>query len=91
MNETIKNLEKIFGSENVSASDVDKLMYSFDASQRQGKTHVVVWPKNASQIQELIKYALDAKLDIVPRGGGTGLVGGCVPDNSVVVDVSKMN
>ena len=66
----------------------EMLSYDTDASRLVGKALKVVFPKTGKEIENIIKTS---KLDIVPRGGGTGLMGGSVPNNSLVVDVSKMN
>ncbi len=62
--------------------------YNTDASRLIGKAEKVAFPKKIEEVQELVKKA---KLDVVPRGAGTGLVGGCIPDNSLVLDMGKMN
>jgi FAD/FMN-containing dehydrogenase len=62
--------------------------YNSDASRIVGKAEKVFLPKTVEEIQQIMK---STNLDIVPRGSGTSLVGGCVPNNSVVVDLSKMN
>lgn len=79
------------GSENVSQKEVDRIAYSSDASRIRGKADTIVWPKTLEDIRHIIAYAKRHKLNIVPRGAGTGLVGGAVPQNSVVVDLCKMN
>ncbi len=62
--------------------------YDTDASRLVGTARKVVFPKTVEEVQNIIKTS---NLDIVPRGAGSGLLGGCVPDNSVVVDMNKMN
>lgn len=62
--------------------------YDSDASQLVGKTEKVVFPKNTKEVSEIIRVT---NMDIVPRGAGTGLCGGCVPNSSLVMDMSKMN
>ena len=62
--------------------------YDTDASRLVGKAEKVAFPKKIEQVQEIVKTS---KLDIVPRGAGTGLVGGCIPHNSLVLDMGKMN
>ena len=66
----------------------EMICYNADASGLKGVAERVVFPNNIKQIQGIIKAPA---IDIVPRGAGSGLVGGCVPNNSVVVDMSKMN
>jgi len=62
--------------------------YNTDASGLVGNVERVFFPEKSEDVKKVVK---DAKLDIVPRGAGTGLVGGCVPNNSIIVDMSKMN
>ena len=62
--------------------------YNTDASRLVGKVEKVAFPKKIGQVQEIVKTS---KLDIVPRGAGTGLVGGCIPNNSLILDMGKMN
>jgi len=70
-----------------SKSDINKIVYSTDASGEQGKVSRVVFPTTIAEIKDLIRK----NKNLVLRGGGSGLVGGAVPLNSVVIDFSKMN
>ena len=40
---------------------------------------VVVYPTRSDQLPELLEFARDEGLPVVPRGSGTGLSGGSVP------------
>lgn len=83
--------EKIVGKENVSEGEVERLVYSQDASQLQGEARIVVWPQSAAQVSDVVKLALKLGTDLVARGGGTSLVGGVIPENSIVLDMSRMD
>ena len=61
--------------------------YETDASQIKGKATDVILPKTITEIQNIVKQ----ENNITPRGGGTGLVGGAVPQDGIVVDLSKLN
>lgn len=63
--------------------------YETDASGLKGKPEKVFIPENIAEVQSLVRE----NECVVPRGGGTGLVGGCVPrgEKPVVVDISKLN
>ncbi len=65
----------------------EKVCYNTDASRLIGKAEKVVLPKNIEEVKQIVK---SANLDIVPRGAGTGFVGGAIPHDSIVVDMSKM-
>jgi len=73
---------------NVRKEDIDKIVYSTDASMIKGESISIIYPENIEEIRRIVRGARE---DIVPRGGGSGLVGGAVPQNSIVVDLSKMN
>ncbi len=69
------------------AEDKHLIAYSTDASQIQGKVASVLFPKSVEEIRQAISIASN----IVIRGGASGLAGGAVPNNSIVLDMSKMN
>jgi FAD/FMN-containing dehydrogenase len=62
--------------------------YNEDASRIVGSAERVVFPRSIGEVQQIVN---SLKLDLVPRGAGTGLVGGCHCNNSVVVDMSRMD
>jgi len=66
----------------------ETVCYESDASQLRGDVEKVVFAKSVNDIQKIVKTT---GIDIIPRGAGTGLVGGCVPNNSIIIDLGKMN
>lgn len=64
-------------------------IYETDSSQLKGKALDVVTPKTILEVRNIVAKSRR----IVPRGGGTGLAGGCVPQNGVdlVLDLSKLD
>lgn len=83
-------LEDIFGKD-YSDDQIDLLTISGDASGLKGKATAIVWPTDEAQIHKLIQHANRKNLNLTIRGAGTGLAGGCVPEDSIVIDMSKMN
>jgi glycolate oxidase len=52
----------------------------------------VVFPTTTEQVVELVKLLAARDIQIVPRGSGTGLTGGCVAfENGVVISTTRMN
>lgn len=52
---------------------------------------VVVKPKNALEVSNILKFANERKIPVFIRGGGTGLSGGCVPTrNGIVISTERM-
>lgn len=53
---------------------------------------VVVLPRTAEQVSEIVKLANRHRIPVVPRAGGTGLCDGAVPlRGGILVDVKRMN
>jgi|SRR3989344_7896060 len=73
---------------NAKKEEIEKIVYKTDASQIPGELAGVIIPESIGEIETLVKQS---QIDLVPRGAGTGLVGGSVPQNSVVVDLSRLN
>jgi FAD/FMN-containing dehydrogenase len=63
------------------------IVYEIDASRSRGKSLKIMYPTTEEEIQAIIKDATD----IVPRGSGTNLVNGSLPNNSVVVEMRGLN
>lgn len=62
--------------------------YTTDASMLFGEVKKVVFPKNVEELKKIIKTS---NSDIVPRGAGSNLTGGTVPNKSIIIDMGKMN
>jgi len=74
-----------------SEAEAEKIVYSTDSSCIKGNALAITWPENPEQLQKLVRFALREKISLVPRGGGTSLVGGAVPQNAVVIDIARLN
>ncbi len=66
---------------------IDVRPYEFDASGVSGKASDVENPKSITEIKKIVQL----HDHICIRGGGSGLVGGAVPQDDVVIDLSKLN
>jgi FAD/FMN-containing dehydrogenase len=64
------------------------LIYSTDASAYRELPIAVALPKTNSDIKELISFANQHKLTLIPRGAGTSLAGQVV-GKGIIVDVSR--
>ena len=64
------------------------LMYATDASAYREFPHAICWPKSKNDLLELIIYAKNSNLTLIPRGAGTSLAGQVV-GNGIVVDFSR--
>lgn len=84
-------MKKIFDIFEASDSADDRLVYAYDSSGVKGDAQLVVWSRDVLDIRKLISLANRLNFHIVPRGAGTGLVAGAVPQEAVVLDLSRMN
>lgn len=84
-------LSEVVGKENVSTSKEDLTIFSHDASEIEDMPQAIVWPTDVAQVQKLVQDALRNNRHLVPRGGGTGLCGGAVGKDAIIVDMSLMN
>jgi FAD/FMN-containing dehydrogenase/Fe-S oxidoreductase len=72
----------------VHTDEVHLRLYATDASVYRELPLAVVYPRTKRDIQQLIHFAADHKVPLIPRTSGTSL-GGQVVGKGIVVDVSK--
>lgn len=88
----IERLAAICGPEDVICEGPLIEDYSHDEMHMvRGRPSAVVFPESTEEIRQVLKYASERMIPIVPRGSGTGLCGGAVPIfGGVVLCTSKM-
>src|SRR4051812_44972874 len=69
----------------VRADKYNRLLYATDASLYQMEPLAVVFPTSAADVQHVLRVAAQAKVPVMPRGGGTGLSGQTV-NHAIVLD-----
>lgn len=67
--------------------DINLVAYETDASMIEGNALKVEFPQTIEKVRQIVTM----NNNLVVRGAGTGLAGGCVPQNSVVLSLEKMN
>jgi glycolate oxidase len=88
----IPRLKQIVGEKNIKTDPLDLYVYGADASVYHAAPWVVVRPDNTAQVQKVMAYANDAKIPVVPRGGGSGMCGQTVsPKGGILLDMKNMN
>jgi glycolate oxidase len=77
----------------VVTSEEGRLTYECDMHVfYKGTPDVVVLPRTAEQVREVVLACRRAEVPIVPRGSGTGLIGGAMaPVGGVMVGLNRMN
>ena len=89
---TIGKLKEIVGDDNVLDNPADLYVYGSDSSVHEALPDVVVRPRNAGQVQEIMRYANNERIPVIPRGSGSGMCGQVVPvKGGIVLDMKAMN
>jgi len=93
--DVIEILARIVGPDNVIV-DPDRLeSYDHDEFSLHDIRHspdIVVRPQTTAETAAVLKTANDRRIPVTPRGGATGLCGGCVPvSGGIVLSLERMN
>lgn len=99
--ETIKEISSQIGDKKVSTKKVDLVSYSHDYWpislhwMLEGKVPAlpngVVWPESTPDVLKIVKIAYKRGVPIYPYGGGSGVLGGAVPEKGgIVLDLKRM-
>ncbi len=84
--ETLVELRRLVGPENVLTAREDLIPYSFDGTAAlKQMPGCVVLAQSPEQISAILKFANQTRTTLVPRGSGTGLSGGSLPSPEAVV------
>ena len=74
----------------VAFDNLTRQLYATDASHYQIEPLAVAFPRNAAQAGAIVQAAGLAGVPIIPRGAGTGLVGGALGDG-LIIDFARYN
>ena len=87
-NNIIKTLGEIVGESNVITERDSLIDYSHDEFVLEDIRHfpdVVVKPRKTAEVSKIMVLCNERRIPLTPRGGGTGLCGGCVPIHGGIV------
>jgi alkyldihydroxyacetonephosphate synthase len=98
----VTQLIDIAGPDDVSVSDVDRMVYStdffwvpqmwIDRGQRPPMPDVIVHPESTAEVVKILQIAATHRLPVIPWGGGTGSQGGGLPlYGGILLDLKKMD
>ena len=89
--DVLEKIKNLVGEEYFSDSLEDRLCYSYDATIDEALPDAIVTPGTTEEIAQIMKWANQAKLPVIPRGAGTGLSGGSVPvQGGLVMVLTRM-
>lgn len=87
----VAELKARLGDELVLTGPAERRTYGFDATYRTGVPDAIVLPLSTEHVAATLKVARAHRVPVFPRGAGTGLSGGSVPDGGIVVVMTRMN
>ncbi|UCF08007.1 MAG: FAD-binding oxidoreductase [Thermoplasmata archaeon] len=99
-NEIYQQIIGITGEDRVKIDAFERRMYSHDLASLPKMMELgfkmmpdlVVIPKDAEEIAEIVKLAYKVGIPIVPRGGASWGLGGAMPvEGGIVIDLTRMN
>ena len=91
--QTVSELRRLLGTEQVLTEKEDLIPYSFDGTAAlQQMPGCVAFARSTEQVAEVLKLANRTKAAVVTRGSGTGLSGGSLPSpDCIVLCLAKMD
>jgi len=103
--ESTEKIKSIVGTDNLSLDALDRTVHSYGKSYydlirlRSGliknPTDGVAYPETEEEVIELLQYATEKGIAVIPFGGGSTVVSGVEPDPSspitLTIDLSRLN
>ena len=89
----IDGLAALLPAECIIISEDERRPYETDAfTAYRNMPLAVVLPRNTQEVSAVLRYCHDNNVPVVPRGAGTSLAGGAIPqEDAIVIGVSKMS
>jgi glycolate oxidase len=90
--DVVARLERIVGTGALVLTAEGRMVYECDMHTfYKGAPDAVALPVRAEQVQEIVNVCRAARVPIVPRGSGTGFLGGALaPQGGVMVSMNRM-
>ncbi len=88
----LSELERIVGPSGLVVTPEGRMTYECDMHTfYKGAPDVVALPVRTEQVQAIVRLCRAARVPIVPRGSGTGLIGGAMaPQGGVMIGMNRM-
>jgi glycolate oxidase len=89
----LAGLADLLPDECIVASENERRAYETDALTAYRRVPLgVVLPRSTEEVSAVLRYCHDQGVKVVPRGAGTSLSGGAIPqEDAIVLGVGKMN
>jgi len=91
--DVIAKLRQILGTAAVIEDETELLVYECDGLPLfKNRPDVVVFPRTAGQVAQVVRVANEYRIPFLPRGAGTGLSGGALAvEGGIVIELQRMN
>ena len=76
---------KLLGEDNAYFDEAHKIAYCYDATRKRYTPDGVIFPKDESDVSEILKYCNEHKITIIPRGAGSGFTGGALASSGGII------
>ncbi len=87
----VRDLGRAVGPGGVLSSRVSCSAYEYDATLLEGSCQAVVFPADTQEVSRVLEICARRGVPVTPRGHGTGLSGGAIPESGVVLSLTRMN
>ena len=93
MSDLVEALRTVVGDSRVLSRPEELFVYECDGlTAHTGEPRAVVFPRDAREVQAIVRACRAREIPFVPRGAGTGLSGGALPaEGAVVIECSRMD
>ena len=76
---------KLLGEDNAYFDEAHRIAYCYDATRKRYAPDGVVFPRDESDVSEILKYCNEHKITIIPRGAGSGFTGGALASSGGII------
>jgi glycolate oxidase/D-lactate dehydrogenase len=85
-------LKEAIGEHKVLDDEINRMLYSYDATRLSFPPDVVVIPESEEDVKKVVKICYEEGVPITPRGAGSGYTGGAIPvKGGVLISFEKMD
>jgi glycolate oxidase subunit GlcD len=90
--ELLAELGRLFPGERLVSAPEELFVYDCDAQRfDRGQPLALVFPETVAEVQAAVRACAARGVPFLPRGAGTGLSGGAVARDSVLISTARMN
>jgi glycolate oxidase len=90
--EALNEITAIVGKDSMLTAKEDRMCYSYDATNQKFLPEAVAFPRTTEQIARIMHCVNRHKVPVIPRGAGSGFVGGSLAvEGGIVLALTRMN